>query len=61
MNLLTLWPGLHEPPGVFCTDPVENRRSIRRLAQLEPKLICFGHGPPLRDMAPFERFVARLR
>jgi len=21
----------------------------RRLAALEPELVCFGHGPPLRD------------
>ncbi|HVC95609.1 MAG TPA: MBL fold metallo-hydrolase [Pirellulales bacterium] len=60
MNLLTTWPGLHEPPGFFCTDQAENRRSIRRLAELSPKLLCFGHGPPLRDMGQLERFLARL-
>jgi glyoxylase-like metal-dependent hydrolase (beta-lactamase superfamily II) len=60
MNLLTTWPGLHEPPRFFSTDPVENRRSIRRLAELEPRLVCFGHGPPLRDPEMLKRFVAKL-
>src|SRR5512135_470923 len=57
MNLATAWPGLHEPPVFFCTDVTENRRSIRRLAELEPRLLCFGHGPPLSDMKKFDRFL----
>lgn len=60
MNLVTAWPGLHEPPSFFCTDAIENRRSIRRLAGLEPRLLCFGHGPPLSDMKRFDRFLNRL-
>jgi glyoxylase-like metal-dependent hydrolase (beta-lactamase superfamily II) len=60
MSLATGWPGLHEPPGFFCTDVAENRRSIRRLAELGPRLLCFGHGPPLRDMGKFDRFLKRL-
>ncbi len=60
MNLLTTWPGLHEPPQFFSTDPNENCRSIRKLAELQPALICFGHGPPLRDMQKLERFVKKL-
>lgn len=60
MNLATTWPGLHEPPAFFSIDPSENRRSIRRLADLRPRLLCFGHGPPLIDMKKFERFVKRV-
>lgn len=60
MNLATAWPGLHEPPAFFSTDPSENRRSIRRLAELQPRLLCFGHGPPLADMKKFDRFMKRL-
>ena len=60
MNLATTWPGLHEPPSFFCTDVAENRRSIRRLAELKPRLMCFGHGPPLREMEKFDRFLQRL-
>jgi glyoxylase-like metal-dependent hydrolase (beta-lactamase superfamily II) len=60
MNLATAWPGLHEPPAFSCTDVTENRRSIRRLAELAPSLLCFGHGPPLRDMNQFDRFLRRL-
>lgn len=61
MSLLTLWPGLHEPPGIFSTDLAQNRRSIFRLAELEPKLICFGHGPPMRDTGQLGKFVEKLR
>lgn len=44
-------PGLHEPPDFFTADPAENRRSIRKLAELEPDLVCLGHGPPVRHAA----------
>ena len=62
MSLLTLWPGLREPPKVFTPDPARNQRSARRLVELglEPKVICFGHGPPLRDTGKFLDFIRRL-
>jgi glyoxylase-like metal-dependent hydrolase (beta-lactamase superfamily II) len=51
--------GLTEPPAFFSVDPARNRRSIRLLAELRPSLICFGHGPPLRQPELLERFVGR--
>jgi hydroxyacylglutathione hydrolase len=60
MNLITGIPGLHEPPKIFTADPARNRESARRLSQLEPALVCFGHGPPLRDPAKLRRFAAAL-
>lgn len=60
MNLLTTMPGLHEPPVAFTVNPSRNRDSARKLAALEPKLVCFGHGPPWRDPAAFQRFTAAL-
>jgi glyoxylase-like metal-dependent hydrolase (beta-lactamase superfamily II) len=59
-NLLTGIPGLQEPPAVFTADPARNRESARRLAALSPELVCFGHGPPLRDADRFQRFIASL-
>jgi hydroxyacylglutathione hydrolase len=53
-------PGLREPPKIFTPDPARNRESARRLAALEPALVCFGHGAPLRDPAKLSQFVARL-
>jgi hydroxyacylglutathione hydrolase len=53
-------PGLHEPPWFLTSDPVENRRSARRLAPLEPRLVLFGHGAPLRDTSKFQGFVGQL-
>lgn len=52
--------GLNEPPAAFTLDREENRRSIRKLAQLRPALVCFGHGPVLYDMEQLDRFVAQL-
>ncbi|GCF12017.1 MBL fold metallo-hydrolase [Dictyobacter arantiisoli] len=52
--------GLYEPPAVFTLDREENRRSIRKLVQLRPAIVCFGHGPMLYDMEQLDRFVARL-
>jgi len=60
MNVMTGIPGLHEPRVEFTTDPPQNRESARRLAALEPALVCFGHGPPLRDTAKFVSFVESL-
>lgn len=59
-NLITGRPGLHEPPPFFTPDVARNRESARRLAALEPELVCFGHGPPLRDPQRFTEFVGGL-
>jgi len=53
-------PGLHQPPDRFTLDPGRNRAEIRRLAALEPAVVCFGHGPPWRDPAALARFAAAL-
>ncbi len=53
-------PGLHEPPRIFTLDPRRNRESIRRLATLEPAVVCFGHGPPWRDVAALQSFADAL-
>jgi glyoxylase-like metal-dependent hydrolase (beta-lactamase superfamily II) len=60
VNFITGIPGLHEPPETFTPDPARNRESMRRLAALEPKLVCFGHGPPLRDPAKLRAFASTL-
>jgi glyoxylase-like metal-dependent hydrolase (beta-lactamase superfamily II) len=60
MNVMLGTPGLHEPPRIFTPDPARNRESARRLAELEPALACFGHGPPLRDPGKIRGFVAGL-
>jgi hydroxyacylglutathione hydrolase len=60
LNVRTGIPGLHEPPWFLSADPAENRRSARRLLQLEPRLVLFGHGAPLRDTNKFSDFIARL-
>lgn len=60
MSYATGLPGIKEPPGIFTYDPAENRRSIRKLAELDPSLILPGHGPAVTDMAAFERFFAAL-
>lgn len=60
MSYATGLPGIKEPPQIFTYDPAANRRSIRRLADLEPSLILPGHGPAVTDIAAFKRFVSRL-
>ena len=57
-NLLTWRHELREPPKAFTVDPELNRASERKLADLEPAVVCFGHGPPLRDPAKLRAFVA---
>jgi hydroxyacylglutathione hydrolase len=60
MSYATALPGIKEPPGIFTYDPVENRRSIRKLADLNPSMILPGHGPAVTDIDKFEHFVATL-
>jgi hydroxyacylglutathione hydrolase len=60
MNLMTGVPGLQEPPKMFTPDPERNRESARRLIALAPELVCFGHGPPLRDARALQEFGAKL-
>lgn len=61
MDLKTTRPGLREPPKPLTPDPARNRASIRTLADLEPRLVLAGHGPPVKNAAtPFREFAGRL-
>jgi len=60
LNYATLRPKLAEPPSFFNEDSAENRRSIRKLAELDPSLILPGHGAAVRDIDEFKRFVDGL-
>jgi len=55
-------PQLGEMPEAFTTDVAESRRSIRKLAALEARTICFGHGRPLTadTAAKINDFAAAL-
>ena len=59
-NPFTGIPGLREPPEFFTPDPAENRRSAKRLAELEPSLALFGHGPPVRNTKKLVDFLNGL-
>ena len=60
LNPLTGRPELRPPPEGFNEDTARNRESMRRLAALDPEVVCFGHGPPLRDRGALQRLVARM-
>jgi hydroxyacylglutathione hydrolase len=52
---------VREPFAALSPEPAVNRASARRLAELNPALVLFGHGPPLRDdPAAFAAAVAKL-
>ncbi len=61
MQIWTGLPRLREPQRLFSLDPAMNRRSAWRLAELQPRLTCFGHGPPLRDPRRLLEFVSRFQ
>ena len=53
-------PKLRLPFAAFTVDMDENKRSIRRLAELDASIVCFGHGNPLmQDTAQAIRRFAR--
>ena len=59
LSMVTFRYGLREPIKAATVDPARNRESMNRLADLEPSIACFGHGPPVTDAAPQLRsFVA---
>jgi len=61
-NILTTQPGLREPVRVLTADPARNRESMRRIAELDPAIAVFGHGPPIFGAGPKLRaFVDALR
>ena len=60
MNLLTTISGLHLPPSIFTSDQQKNIQSLEKLANLHPRIICFGHGPIMQNIdQEFEKFVAQ--
>ena len=60
MNLLTTKVSLYEPPNLFTSNQETNRKSILKLASLQPKILCFGHGPVLFDKGEFTEFIKRF-
>ncbi|RYE59054.1 MAG: MBL fold metallo-hydrolase [Sphingobacteriales bacterium] len=60
MNLLTTIEGLHQPPNLFTTDKEMNIKSIKKLASLRPKVLCFGHGAVLYNKGEFEQFARTI-
>ena len=49
------------PMSLYTEDVALATCSIRELAALEPEVICFGHGPVLRDAAePLRTFAENL-
>ena len=59
-NPFLLSGDIREPFKLFSPDVELNRQSARRLAALQPELVCFGHGAPLRDSARLSAAVAKL-
>lgn len=60
MNLLTTHVGLQEPPKMFTANAEQNRESIKKLFNLDPRILCFGHGPVLLNSGELERFIKKI-
>lgn len=55
-------PRLRLPFAAFTVDMGENKRSIKKLAELNAEVVCFGHGQPLLHdtAAQLRTFAAKL-
>jgi glyoxylase-like metal-dependent hydrolase (beta-lactamase superfamily II) len=51
----------HEPAAFGTADRWRNRASAKRLAALEPALVCFCHGPRHAPVRPTSSVARRLR
>lgn len=49
INLVTTLEHLGEPPDIYTPNIAQNRQSIKKIAALEPRIVCVGHGKPLYD------------
>jgi glyoxylase-like metal-dependent hydrolase (beta-lactamase superfamily II) len=60
-DVLLCPPRLRLPFAAFTVDMAENRRSVKQIAELEPEVVCFGHGQPLTHGAASQlrAFAAR--
>jgi glyoxylase-like metal-dependent hydrolase (beta-lactamase superfamily II) len=54
--------GLGLPLAFLTVDMAEDKRSIRKLVDLKPALICFGHGNPITENTParLEAFAQKV-
>lgn len=59
INMFTGLPGIHEAPDFFAADRAQNHRSLIKLVELNPSVICPGHGAPLRDMRKLEKHLEK--
>jgi glyoxylase-like metal-dependent hydrolase (beta-lactamase superfamily II) len=57
MDVRTGRRGVNMSPWYYTYDMEEAKRSVVKLLDLEPSVICAGHGPPLHDVAQLEAFV----
>ena len=57
---MTLKHGLTEPFTFATYDKRLNQQSARKAVALEPAIVCFGHGEPLRNAKQFIDFVETL-
>jgi len=55
VNVFTGIPQVGEMPAAFTCDIPESRRSIRKLAALEARIVCPGHGRALRGDEAVEK------
>lgn len=60
MSYATTLAGVREPPEIFTLDVEQNRRSIRKLADLRPEITLPGHGPAIRGHQAIEGLAQRL-
>jgi glyoxylase-like metal-dependent hydrolase (beta-lactamase superfamily II) len=66
ISALTYSPEMHGPPAYFTPDWSASRKSVERLAALEPERVVTGHGPMLsgpqmrRDLNRLAREFERL-
>ncbi|HEX6487898.1 MAG TPA: MBL fold metallo-hydrolase [Candidatus Dormibacteraeota bacterium] len=60
LNILTGLPGLNRPPDLVNEVPSLVNDAIRKVAELRPRVVCFGHGPVLTRPERFQAFAALL-
>ena len=60
INLMTTLEHLGEPPNIYTPDIAQNRQSIKKIAALEPRIVCVGHGKPLYDTEKLMRFAEQF-
>jgi glyoxylase-like metal-dependent hydrolase (beta-lactamase superfamily II) len=51
-DVIMCLPNMRLPIAAFTPDMAQSKRSLQKIANLKPNILCFGHGVPMHNASP---------